>query len=161
MNNDREKFLLSLLLALTELNSDNPLSLDENKGFKNVAAQLEDDQIGTAWEQYTKPKLTEIINNNLSLKTRFDEIRCEVDKIENIPQYLIPKAEDLATVTPTKNQPQERPLPNISQADLKSNEIINMSIQIISSPEPSETVKKISKFEKLLNWIRQNRSDNT
>lgn len=157
MNNSIDKFLLSMLLAIGELET--PLNAEEKENFQIAAEQLELDP--TAWSTNIEPNLIEIINSNLSLNRLFQDIKSKIDKIDNIPQDLIPKAEDLATVTPTKNQPLERPIPNISQGDLESNnEITNTSIQILSSSEPSETVKKISKLEKLKNWLSQNNSDN-
>ena len=52
-----------------------------------------------------------------------------------------------------------------NSSDLTSEEeITNMSMQVLSSPEPSEIakeiVKKSSKLERLLNLIRPNRSKN-
>ena len=172
MNYAREKFLLSFCYGLAQLNT--LLSRDEKEVLKNVADQLGDQlenekneknekndlEKSTAWEEYTELNLTEIINNNSSLKTIFYDIKSKVDNIDNIPQDLIPNYEELATVIPTINRPQERSIPNISRADFKSNEITNISIQILSSSEPLETVKNIPKLQKLWNFISQNNSEN-
>ena len=140
-----DQFLLSLMYAIKELET--PLSPEEKDQLQDVAEQLADDP--TAWEIYTKPMVEEIISNNSSLNTIFQNIQSKLEKIDDIPQDFLPTSEELATITPTTNQPQERPIPNISSADLKSNEITNMCIQVISSSEPSETVKKVSKLDKL------------
>ncbi|OZH53931.1 hypothetical protein AFK68_14245 [Hydrocoleum sp. CS-953] len=144
---EKEKFLLSLVYAIQELET--PLSSEEKEQLQDVSEQLADDP--TAWEIYTKPLVEEIISNNSSLNKIFQDVQSKLEKIDKIPQDVLPTAEELATVTPTKNQPQERPITRINSADLKSNEITNMCIQVISSPEPSETVKKVSKLDKLLN----------
>ncbi len=144
---DKEKFLLSLVYAIQELET--PLNSEEKEQLQDVSEQLADDP--TAWEIYTKPMVEEIISNNSSLNKIFQDVQSKLEKIEEIPPDFLPTAEELVTVTPTNNQPQERPIPRISSADLKSNEITNMCIQVISSPEPSETVKKVSKLDKLLN----------
>ena len=155
MNNSMDKFLLSLMYAIKELET--PLTSEETKKLKNIGQQLAHDP--TAWEIYTEPKLKEIITNNSSLNKVFQNIQPSLENLGDIPQDFIPNTEELVTVTPRKNLVQERPIPNLSPGDLKSNEITNMSIQVLTSPEPSETVQKISKFEQLRNFISQNNSD--
>ena len=150
-----DKFLLSLVYAIKELET--PLTSEEKDQLKNVSEQLVEDP--TAWEMYTQPMLKEIISNNSSLNKVFQKTLSNLQQIGDIPQDFIPNTEELVTVTPRKNLVQERPIPNLSPGDLKSNEITNMSIQVLTSPEPSETVQKISKFEQLQNFISQNNSD--
>ena len=155
MSNSMDKFLLSLVYAIKELET--PLTSEEKDQLKNVSEQLVEDP--TAWEMYTQPMLKEIISNNSSLNKVFQKTLSNLQQIGDIPQDFIPNTEELVTVTPRKNLVQERPIPNLSPGDLKSNEITNMSIQVLTSPEPSETVQKISKFEQLRNFISQNNSD--
>ncbi|MGD1711828.1 hypothetical protein [Hydrocoleum sp. CS-953] len=152
MNDSANKFLLSMLLAIKE--SDTPLSSEEKENLYIAGQQLSLDP--TAWEEDIQPSLMEIINNNPSLNTVFQNINSKLEKIDEMPQDLILNTEDVKTVTPTEeNQPLERPIPDVDMSDLESNEITNAAIQIISSPEPSETVQKISKFDKLMNLIGQ------
>ena len=155
MSNSMDKFLLSLVYAIKELET--PLTSEEKDQLKNVSEQLVEDP--TAWEMYTQPMLKEIISNNSSLNKVFQKTLSNLEQIGDIPQDFIPNTEELVIVTPRKNLVQERPIPNLSPGDLKSNEITNMSIQVLTSPEPSETVQKISKFEQLRNFISQNNSD--
>ena len=150
-----DKFLLSLVYAIKELET--PLTSEEKDQLKNVSEQLVEDP--TAWEMYTQPMLKEIISNNSSLNKVFQKTLSNLQQIGDIPQDFIPNTEELVTVTPRKNLVQERPIPNLSPGDLKSNEITNMSVQVLTSPEPSETVQQISKFEQLRNFISQNNSD--
>ncbi len=150
MNNSANKFLLSMLLAIKEL--DTPLNSEEKENLYIAGQQLSLDP--TAWEEDIKPSLMEIINNNPSLNTVFQNINSKLEEMDQMPQDLILNTEDVKTVIATEeSQPLERPIPDIDMSDLESNEITNAAIQIISSPEPSETVKKISKFDKLLNLI--------
>ena len=155
MSNSMDKFLLSLVYAIKELET--PLTSEEKDQLKDVSEQLVEDP--TAWEIYTQPMLKEIISNNSSLNKVFQNTQSNLEKIGDIPQDFIPSTEGSVTVTPRENLVQERPIPNLSPGDLKSNEITNMCIRIISSPELSVTVKKISKFEALQNFISQNNSD--
>ncbi len=156
MNNSMNKFLLSMLLAIREL--DSPLNSEEKDSLYVAAEQLS--LRATAWETDIESNFMEIINSNPSLNTVFQELKSQLEKIPEIPENLIPSPEELATVIPPEIEPDKRPIIKPDASALKSNEIPNMSIQILSSPEPLETVKKISKFEQLLNFIRQNRSEN-
>ncbi len=152
MNDSANKLLLSMLLAIKEL--DSPLKDEEKENLYIAGQQLSLDP--SAWKEDIEPTLMEIINKNQSLNTAFQNINSKLEKIDEIPQDLIPNTEEMAAVTPTEeNQPLERPIPDIDSDDLASNEITNAAIQIILSPEPSETVKKISKFDKLMNLINQ------
>ncbi|MDY7008445.1 MAG: hypothetical protein SWX82_32130 [Cyanobacteriota bacterium] len=153
------KFLLSMLLAIRELDElDSPLNSKEKDNLYIFAEQLKADL--TAWEISIQPDLIKLINSNSSLNAVFQEIKSKLEKIDNIPENLIPSQDELATVIPTKIEPPQRPIIKLDASDLKSNEITNMSIQILSSPEPSKTAKKISKLEELLNFIFPNRSEN-
>ncbi|NEP08582.1 MAG: hypothetical protein F6K25_21310 [Okeania sp. SIO2G4] len=159
MNDSKNKFLLSMLLAIRELDElDTPLNSQEKNNLYIFAGQLKADI--TAWGISIKPNLIELINNNPSLNAVFQDIKSKLEKIDNIPENLIPSQDELATVIPIKIEPLQRPIIKLDASYLKSNEITNMSIQILSSPQPSKTAKKISKLEQLLNFIRQNRSDN-
>ncbi|NEO52897.1 MAG: hypothetical protein F6K54_07280 [Okeania sp. SIO3B5] len=156
MNDSMNKFLLSMLLAIREL--DTSLNAEEKNSLYIVAEQLS--LRPTAWETDIQSNLMEIIYSNPPLNAVFQEIKSKLEKIDNIPKNLIPSQDELATVIPTKIEPLKRPIIKLNPSDLKSNEITNMSIQIISSPEPSKTAKKISKLEQLLNFIFPNRSEN-
>ena len=155
MNNSMDKFLLSFMYAIKELET--PLTSEETKKLKNIGQQLANDP--TAWEIYTEPMLKEIISNNSSLNKVFQNIQSNLENLGDIPQDFIQNTEDLVTVTPGKKTSEKRPLPIFSQEDSKSNEVVNISIQVLTSPEPSKKAKEISKLEKLWNFISQNNSD--
>ena len=155
MNNSMDKFLLSLMYAIKELET--PLTSEETKQLKNIGQQLANDP--TVWEIYTEPMLKEIISNNSSLNKVFQNIQSNLENLGDIPQDFIQNTEDLVTVTPGKKTSEKRPLPIFSQEDSKSNEVVNISIQVLTSPEPSKKAKEISKLEKLWNFISQNNSD--
>ncbi|MCL2932511.1 MAG: hypothetical protein MGG11_09670 [Trichodesmium sp. MAG_R03] len=160
MNNSMDKFLLSFMYAIKELET--PLTSEETKKLKNIGQQLDNDP--TAWEIYTEPMLKEIISNNSSLNKVFQNIQSNLENIGDIPQDFIPTNEELIAVTQSKNSREERPIPKFSPEDSENDEITNISIQVFFSPEPSETVKKISKkiskLEKLWDFISKNNSSN-
>ena len=154
MNNSMDKFLLSFMYAIKELET--PLTSEETKQLKNIGQQLANDP--TVWEIYTEPMLKEIISNNSSLNKVFQNIQPSLENLGDIPQDFIQNTEDLVTVTPGKKTSEKRPLPIFSQEDSKSNEVVNISIQVLTSPEPSKKAKEISKLEKLWYLIFQNSS---
>jgi hypothetical protein len=143
------------MYAIKELET--PLTSEETKQLKNIGQQLANDP--TVWEIYTEPMLKEIISNNSSLNKVFQNIQSNLENLGDIPQDFIQNTEDLVTVTPGKKTSEKRPLPIFSQEDSKSNEVVNISIQVLTSPEPSKKAKEISKLEKLWNFISQNNSD--
>ena len=107
--------------------------------------------------------LKEIISNNSSLNKVFQNIQSNLENIGDIPQDFIHNTEDLVTVTPGEKPSEKRPLPIFSREDFKSYEVVNISIEVLTSPAPPEKAKEISKqigkLEKLWNFISQNNSD--
>ena len=159
MNNSMDKFLLSLMYAIKELET--PLTSEETKKLKNIGQQLAHDP--TAWEIYTEPMLKEIISNNSSLNKVFQNIQPSLENLGDIPQDFIQNTEDLVTATPGEKPSEKRPLPIFSREDFKSYEVVNITIEVLTSPAPPEKGKEISKqigkLEKLWNFISQNNSD--
>ena len=157
MNDSMNKFLLSTLLAIRE--SGKSLDSEEKESLYIIGEQLSIKP--TAWETDIESNLMGIINSNLCLNTIFQDFKSQLEKIDNISEDFIPTQDELATVISSTNAVGQRPIIRPDPSDLNSDrEIINMTIQVFSSPEPSEVVKKISKFERLLNFIRQSLSKN-
>lgn len=156
MNDSMEKFLLAMLLTIKKL--ENPLNSTEKDTLYLVAQQLF--LRPNTWDTNIKSNLIKITNNNSSLNTIFQEIKSQIEKIPEIPQNLIPSPEELATIIPTKLQSSQRPILKSDDSNKDIPGITNISIQVFSSPEPSETVKKMSKFQELLNLILQKDSEN-
>jgi len=151
-----EKFLLAMLLTIKKL--ENPLNSTEKDTLYLVAQQLF--LRPNTWDTNIKSNLIKITNNNSSLNTIFQEIKSQIEKIPEIPQNLIPSPEELATIIPTKLQSSQRPILKSDDSNKDIPGITNISIQVFSSPELSETVKKMSKFQELLNLILQKDSEN-
>ena len=155
MNNSMDKFLLSFMYAIKELET--PLTSEEKKQLKNIGQQLANDP--TAWEIYTEPMLKEVISKNSSLNKIFQNIHSNLEKISDTSQYFIQPTEDLVTVTPRENLLEERPVIKPDPEEEDNYELLNMSIEVLQFPEPQEKVKKISQFEKFWNLISQKNSD--
>ncbi|MCL2933245.1 MAG: hypothetical protein MGG11_13630 [Trichodesmium sp. MAG_R03] len=151
MNDSMEKSLLAMLLAIREL--DNPLNSKEKDKLSIIAEQLS--LTPAAWNTHIEANLMEIIDRNSSLNIIFQGIKSQIENIPEIPQNLIPSTEELAQVIPTKVKPSIRPIPKFDDSNKDIPGITNISIQVFLSPEPSQTVQKNKKFEKLLNFIRR------
>lgn len=160
MNYSKDKFLLSTLLAIGEL--ENSLGSEAKDALYVIAEQLFVKP--TAWETDIESNLMGIINENPSLSTIFQDFKSKLDEVDDIYDF-IPTQEELEAVIPAAALKHTRPVIKPNSSDLTSEEeITNMSMQVLSSPEPSEIakeiVKKSSKLERLLNLIRPNRSKN-
>jgi hypothetical protein len=145
------KTLLALLLALKNLEI--PLSNEEQAAFQDAAYQLQLDS--QDWEDY-KLDLLAVIQANPTLNQLYQNALSQLDAFSgNIPGDLLPTQAELKQVIPTAQAPATRGFAPISD-DLDSNEINNMVINILASPNPSETTKKLSRFEQLQQFLQQN-----
>ena len=119
------------------------------------------DQKGKGIRYFLFPFVIQYEVQNVRLNTIFQDFKSQLEKLDNISEDFIPTQDELATVISSTNAVGQRPIIRPDPSDLNSDrEIINITIQVFSSPEPSEVVKKISKFERLLNFIRQSLSKN-
>lgn len=145
------KTLLALLLALKDLET--PLSKEEQEAFRDVADQLQLDSQG--WEDY-KLDLLAVIEANFTLNQLYQTALSQLDALsDNIPCNLLPSDTELEKTLPTAQAPVTRGFAPISD-DLESNEINNMVINVLASPNPTETTKKLSRFEQLQQFLQQN-----
>lgn len=145
------KTLLALLLALKDLEI--PLSKEEQVAFQDAAYQLQLDSQG--WEDY-KLDLLAVIQANPTLNQLYQNAFSQLDALSsNIPCNLLPTQTELEQAIPTAQAPETRGFAPISD-DLESNEINNLVISVLASPNPSETTKKLNRFEKLKQFLQQN-----
>lgn len=145
--------LLSLLLALRY--SATPLSDTEKSDLSFAAEQLAANP--KAWERLIEPRLLAMIQANEALNQRFQLIKSQLESLgEKIPQNLLPTEIELEQVAPApKTQLIARAPLQVSPSDLNSSEITNMAIRVMLTPEPSETTKKLSRFEQFQQFVNQ------
>jgi hypothetical protein len=147
--------LLALLLALRELET--PLTTDEQSALTEVAEQLSLNP--NAWELFIEPNLLTVIQANPALNQRYQTTLSQLDALEgNIPNDLLPTDAELRQVAPAASQVTTRGFaPVRDDSEFDSNEINNMvmAINILATPNPAETTKKLSRFEKLKQFIGQ------
>ncbi|MBD2194478.1 MULTISPECIES: hypothetical protein [Calothrix] len=146
--------LLALLLALQD--SEITLSDTEQSDLSQVAEQLSANP--KAWEILIEPRLLVMIQANETLNQRFQAAKSLLDNLgDKIPLNLLPSEAELEQAAP-KQKPQvvTRGIPQVSSSDLRSNEITNMAIRVMATPNPSETAKKLSSFDKFQQFLTQN-----
>ena len=145
--------LLALMLALNDLQS--PLSEDEESTLSSVADRLalEPD----TWESDIEPDLLAVIKSNSNFNQLFQNAKSQLDAVNGeIPKDLLPTHTELEKVIPAEPEIATRGFePEAEESDLHSNEISNMVINILSNPNPSETTKKLDRFEQLKQFLRQ------
>ncbi|MBD2254641.1 hypothetical protein [Nostoc parmelioides] len=146
--------LLALLLALKD--SETPLSDTEQSNLSHIAEQLSVNP--KAWEILIKPRLLAMLETNEPLNQRFQAAKSQLDNLgDTMPLNLLPSEAEVEQVVPQqKLQPTTRAIPQVSSSDLRSNEITNMAIRVMATPNPSETAKKLSRFEQFQQFLNQN-----
>jgi hypothetical protein len=144
------KTLLALSLALKDLAL--PLSEKEQKAFRDAAERLhlEPDN----WEDY-EPDILKVIQANPNLNQLYQVTKSQLDTFRGeIPSNLLPTEAELEQALPTPPEAAKRGFVPVNN-DFESNEINNMVISILATPNPPETVKKLSRLEKLQQFLQQ------
>ncbi len=146
--------LLALLLALKD--SETPLSDTEQSDLSQAAEQLSANP--KAWEILIEPRLLAMLKANEPLNQRFQAAKSPLDNLGGkIPLNLLPSEAEVEQAAPKqKPQPTTRAIPQVSSSDLRGNEITNMAIRVMATPNPSETAKKLNSFEQLQQFLNQN-----
>lgn len=150
MYQDLNKTLLAFLLSLKDLGL--PLTQEEKATLFDIAEQLSVNPSIETWEELTEPTLLTVIQGNESLKQHFQTVKSDLDRLNNtISVELLPTETELDQVAPKKKQPISFVFPDDSD-DQNNYEITNMVIlttsRILETPQPDETVKKLSRLDR-------------
>jgi hypothetical protein len=144
------KTLLALSLALKNLEA--PLNQNEQEAFRDAAERLQLDP--DSWEDYELDLLS-VIQDNSNLSQLYQIAKSQVDAIKgNIPSNLLPTQAELEQALPRTSGAVTRGFAPVSE-DFDSNEINNMVISILATPNPPETVKKLNSFEQLQQFLQK------
>lgn len=145
--------LLALLLALTDLQT--PLSENEKSVLAEVSEQLSADL--DAWKPLIEPSLQDMIQANTTLNQLYQTALFQLQAVDgNIPDNLLPSESELEQALPTSNQVVTRGFAPVSDPeDFESNEITNIAISILATKNPTESVKKLSGFEQIKQFLQQ------
>lgn len=141
--------LLALLLTLKNLEV--PLSTAEQEALNKVGKQLEANP--NAWKVIEKG-LMNVIEANPSLNQLYQAAKAQLDAVDgNIPPNLLPTKTELEQVLPAASQREKRPYEPSKDENEKSDEILNMTRKILNTPDPADTAKKLSRLEKLWQFL--------
>ncbi len=143
------KTLLALFLALKDLDT---LSEDERKSLRDTADKLylEPDN----WQERESELLT-TIQANSRFKLLYQTYKSQLDAVQGeIPSHLLPTQAEVEAVIPTNQSPVTRGKPPVNDG-YKSNEINNVAINVLSTANPVETAKKLSRIEQLQQFLQQ------
>jgi hypothetical protein len=141
--------LLALLLALKNLEV--PFSAAEQAALKKVGKQLDADP--DDWE-FIERGLMKAVEANTSLNQLYQAAKAQLDALEgNIPPDLLPTKAELKQALPAVSQHEKRAYFE-GKPDEESNEILNISINILTTSDPIDTTRKLSSLEKLWHFLK-------
>jgi len=144
--------LLGLLLALKNLKT--PLSQDERNKLVDMGKNLKENPN----DQYLiKKDLMAILKANDTLKQLYKEAKAKLDALDRpIPTNLLPTKEELETVLPPESDSGKYNKAYFEgKPDDKSNEILNLATNVVSTEKPEETAKKLPFLERLSQSLNQ------
>jgi hypothetical protein len=142
--------LLALLLTLKNL--EDPLSPAEEAALNKVGKQLEANP--NAWKVIEKG-LMNVIEANRSLNQLYQAAKAQLDAVDgNIPSDLLPTKTELEQALPAASQREKRPWFE-GKPDEKSDAILNIAVNILTTPDPADTTKKLSSLEKLWQFLKK------
>lgn len=146
------KMLLALMLAFQHL--EEAISPAEKSAFKAAAQQLYLDS--EEWE-FIQQDLLEAIAANPELDRLYRAAKTQLDAIDGaIPPDFIPTQAELEQVLPATGKVVKRPWEPSPQSERESpDEIFNMAINVLSTPDPADTAKNLSRLEKLWQFLNQ------
>jgi len=138
--------LLALLLALKQLET--PLTADEQADLDNVGKQLALDP--DDWE-YIQEGLIAIIEKNPSLDQLYQTAKVQLEAIDgNIPSELLPTEQEReAELLADENREPVTFGYSEGEPDRESDEILNVSIDVLTKENSAKTAKKLSFLQRI------------
>jgi hypothetical protein len=141
--------LLALLVALEQLPS--PLASDEKEALETTASQLYLDP--DDWD-FIKEGLIATIEANHTLYQNYQTALVQLQSIEgNIPSEQMPTQEELETELVSENKEPITFGYFEGEPDRESDEILNVTINVLTRKEPDKAAKKLSFLKRLQNWL--------
>jgi hypothetical protein len=147
--------LLALLLALKQLET--PLTADEQADLDNVGKQLELDP--DDWE-YIQEGLIAIIEKNPSLDQLYQTAKAQLEAINgNIPPELLPTEQEReAELLEDENREPVTFGYCEGEPDRESDEILNVSIDVLTKENSAKTAKKLSFLQRIQAFLQKSNS---
>ncbi|MEM1169484.1 MAG: hypothetical protein AAGJ08_10520 [Cyanobacteria bacterium P01_H01_bin.35] len=142
--------LLAFLLALKNLEI--PLSEEERGALADVGQQLKLNP--NDWD-FIEDDLMAIVEGNNTLNQLYQKAKAKLDALDTpIPPKLLPTEKELETVFPPESEGGKRAYFE-GKPDEQSNEILNLTTNVVSTEKPEETAKKLSFLERLSQSLNQ------
>jgi hypothetical protein len=144
--------LLALLLALNQLET--PLTADEQADLDNVGKQLKLDP--DDWE-YIQEGLIAIIEKNSSLNQLYQTAKAQLEAIDgNIPLELLPTQQEQETeLLADENREPVTFGYSEGEPDRESDEILNVSIDVLTKENSAKTAKKLSFLQRIQAFLQK------
>ncbi|MCC3537013.1 MAG: hypothetical protein JGK03_23135 [Microcoleus sp. PH2017_25_DOB_D_A] len=140
--------LLALLLALSNL--DEPLSPTEQAALNKVGKQLDANQ---AWDLIEKGLIKVVVAND-SLNQQYQVAIALLEAVDGqIPSELLPTEAELEQLLTVENKLEKRAGKPKPVQNSQSQEILNMSTEVLKTLNPVETSKKLP-LDKLKDFFK-------
>ena len=141
--------LLALLIALEQLPT--PLASDEKEALETTASQLYLDP--DDWD-FIKEGLIASIESNPALYQNYQTALTQLQSVSgNIPSEQMPTQKELETeLISDNNQPTTFGYFE-GEADRESDEILNVTINVLTRKDPDKAAKKLTFLKRLQNWL--------
>ena len=146
--NDSSNTLLALLLTLPEL--DPPLTPSEQKSLKNAGLQLQMDP--EDWADI-EPDLLNIVREH---QTRSQVFAANQEKLKSLDDEaigrLLPTSEEIELALPSGVKSKKRGVKPTGTPDeeYNTNTLNNLSVRIITNPEPEKAAQKVGLIDKFI-----------
>lgn len=148
MTESRSITLLALLVALDqpELNLDS----EEREALRNTAQQLLIDP--DDWD-FIKEGLVGTIEANSILNSEYHDILSKLQTVGNIPSQTMPTQKELEAELPSADEEPGSRGHFLGEDDEDSDEILNVTINVLNRKEPEKTVKNLSFIKRLKDFL--------
>jgi hypothetical protein len=141
--------LLALLIALEKLQS--PLTPDEKEALETTASQLYLDP--DDWD-FIKEGLIATIEANPALYQNYQTALVQLLSVNgNIPQEQMPTQKEIETELTSDNKEPTTFGYFEGEPDRESDEILNVTINVLTRKEPDKAAKNLSFLKRLQNWL--------
>ncbi|MCL2933814.1 MAG: hypothetical protein MGG11_16660 [Trichodesmium sp. MAG_R03] len=154
VNNNSNTTLLAILLALYNLQL--PLSAAEKAAFKTAGQSLSMPHNNR--ESIIKDLMDKLVTNS-SFTQLYQAAKSQLDAVSDQILYDQPPTEnELKHAWPDGSEVVKLAVKRAhfeGKPDDKNNEILNMAISILTTPEPTKTAQKLTRIEKLWQFLNQ------
>ena len=148
MTESRSITLLALLLALDKPELD--LNSEEREALRNTAQQLLLDP--DDWD-FIKEGLMETIEANSILNSEYHDVLSKLQTVGNIPSQTMPTQNELEAELPSEDEEPDSRGYFEGEDDEDSDEILNVTINVLNRKEPEKTVKNLSFIKRLKDFL--------